>query len=128
MKKKIIGIMVLGGIAAAIGSSQIIKLTANSNDEGKEIKETSNVVTNQDVNEEVWTKEALDKYFLGWDDDTIVLQIDGGGFISSSVNPDSNFKVISEDGTETIYNIAKDENSETVGEAKQRLLGTKIYK
>ncbi len=79
-------------------------------------------VTKNNVDEnKLYTKEWLDLYFSGLDDSELVLQLPEGGFISGP--PNSEFVVSDENGNiiET-YIIASNPKSETVAEAKKRML------
>lgn len=75
----------------------------------------------------IWTQEKLDEYFASMgDDDTLILQMPKGGWIGTIPGTPSEPGVVDAIIGDTEYDIETDPNSETIAEAKKRLLGTPI--
>lgn len=69
---------------------------------------------------DIYTQEYLDQYFSGLDGSELILELPGGGFLGGPA--DAVFEVGVGEGNIKTYCIGTDPNSETVAEAKARLL------
>ncbi|MDQ0361793.1 hypothetical protein [Breznakia pachnodae] len=98
-----------------------------SNSTITDVSNSDGINMNESV--DVWTQEELDEYFSGLDDDQLILEMPEGGFLYSIDNPTPGVAdaiVTDEDGTSIEYDVDTDPNSETVAEAKVRMLGQPI--
>lgn len=128
-KNIILLVLITVGICSFIAMKSLEEqnTTIKANEIDKELVNKNESST--EVSEDVWTEEELDEYFSHVDDSELILFLPDGGYIYSRTDPSPGVAdaiLHDENGNPIEYDIDTDPNSETVAEAKQRMLGQPI--